>query len=401
MKFLVLGGGLMGPAAAYNAMTEPGVTEVCLADRMPQALAAARHALADKPGAEKLRTASIDVADLAATRKLIAGYDVVHTSLPWRATRLAIRAALAENKPLVDIAVPETGELEELRLEVEAANGHVILGAGLDPGLSEIVVRYLADQLDSVRAVRVLCGGIPQNPEGPLNYRIVFGGDAVWLREADATMVENGIVRAVPRYSGLEACSFDGVGDCEAWYDGFPPWLLEHPSLRLLEHGSYKTVRWPGFADKVRILKDFGFLRQEPVDVDGVSVSPKRVLDALLVPRLRLREGEGDIVVLRVTVEGMSAGREAVLEVEMVDRYDPLTGITAMGRTTSFPASIIARMAASGLIEGRGLQTPEQAIHGMALDLLLDRLADAGITFSKKATYSDRLAGSGSVEWQI
>ena len=42
------------------------------------------------------------------------------------------------------------------------------------------------------------------------------------------------------------------------------------------------TCRWPGYAAKVTVLKEMGLLSQEPVDVDGVPVVPKKLLDALL-----------------------------------------------------------------------------------------------------------------------
>jgi len=54
MKIMVIGSGLMGPAAAYNAMSDPQVTQVTLCDKSQSQLDLARDKLSGKPGAEKL-----------------------------------------------------------------------------------------------------------------------------------------------------------------------------------------------------------------------------------------------------------------------------------------------------------------------------------------------------------
>ena len=103
-----------------------------------------------------------------------------------------------------------------------------------------------------------------RNPPPPLGYKIVFGGQQLPLRETDAHLVENGQLRAVARYSGTEAITFSGVGECEAWHEGFMPWLLDLPVFKNLKAGTQKTVRWPGYAAKVTTLKEMGLLSEQP-----------------------------------------------------------------------------------------------------------------------------------------
>jgi len=122
--------------------------------------------------------------------------------------------------------------------------------------------------------------------------------------------------------SGVEPVFFAGVGACEAWHEGFMPWLLELPALRGLRLGTQKTVRWPGYAAKVTVLKEMGLLSLEPVMAEGVAVATKKLLDALLYPRVRLEEGERDITVFRVEAVGEKEGRPRRYRVGMVDRYD-------------------------------------------------------------------------------
>lgn len=381
MKILVLGSGLMGPAAAFNAMSDPEVSQVVVCDLSQQQLDACASKLAGMKGSEKLSTTLLDLHDQAAAAELIAGFDVSIGALPKPASALAIRAASRANIPHVDLTRPDSSQLPGLRQDVEAARNLVILACGVEPGLTEIMARHLAEKLDRVDELHIKCGGIPEKPTPPLGYKIVFGGRQLPLRESDGHVVEDGQLKPVARYSGVETVVFPGVGECEAWHEGFMPWLLDLAVLKHLQVGTQKTVRWPGYTAKVTVLKEMGLLSQEPVDVDGVPVVPKRLLDAVLYPRVRLEEGDRDITVFRVDVVGEKHGRKRRYKAEMVDRYDEQLGFTSMARTTAFTGAIVARMMARGDLKATGMLSPEKVITGPLFDRLMDELAAANIRF--------------------
>jgi lysine 6-dehydrogenase len=383
MRILVLGSGLMGPAAAFNALSDPNVSGVTLCDIDEHQLDAAQSKLKPLEGGEKLATAALDLRDQQAAIRLMAEYDAIVGALPWGAVGMGVRAAVAAGTPLVDLARPNEAELPEVRREVEAAGGLVILGCGVEPGLTEIWARHLAEQLDQVDELHIKCGGIPERPTPPLGYKIVFGGRHLPLREEDAHIVENGQLKLMPRYSGVESVFFPGVGECEAWHEGFMPWLMDLEVLQGLKLGTQKTVRWPSYAAKVTVLKELGLLSEEPVEVEGVWVAPKSVVDAVLYPRVRLEEGERDITLFRVEAMGKKGGSPQRLQVEMVDHYDETLGFTSMARTTAFTAAIVARMIARGEVKAEGLLTPEQVIAGQLLDRLLSQLAAVGVRFEE------------------
>ena len=382
MKILVLGSGLMGPAAAFNALSDPGVSHVTLCDASPQQLDAACAKLAAMPAGAKLDSVVLDLSDLKAAKRLMAGYDAIVAALPKAAIPLGICAAAAAKKPLVDLSWPPDSDLPDLMRRVENAGSLVILGCGVEPGLTEIMARYLAERLDRVDELHIKCGGIPEVPAPPLGYKIVFGGRQLPLREYDARVVENGRLASVPRYSGVEQVFFPGVGECEAWHEGFMPWLLDLDALKGLKTGTQKTVRWPGYAAKVTLLKELGLLSFEPVEVDGVPVIPKRLLDALLYPRVRLDEGEHDLTLFRVEVVGHKDGRPRRDAIEMVDRYDDALGFTSMARCTAFTGAIVARMIARGDLQASGLLTPEQLITGPLFDRLVEELSAQNVRFT-------------------
>ena len=381
MKILVVGSGLMGPAAAFNAMSDPQMSQVILCDMNGQQLDAAQAKLQGMEGGKKLTTVLLNLSDQSAASRLMADFDAVISALPSLAVPLGVRAAAAAKKPLVDLSWPPETEVADLRQRVEAAGTLVILGCGLEPGLTEIMARYLAEKLDRVDELHIKCGGIPEKPAPPLGYKIVFGGRQLPLREPDARIAENGRIKPVPRYSGVEPVVFPGVGECEAWHESFMPWLLDLEALKGLKLGTQKTVRWPGYAAKVTVLKEMGLLSQNPVEVDGVQVVPKKLLDTLLYPRVRLEEGERDITLFRVEAIGEKDGRPRRYKIEMVDRYDEVLGFTSMARTTAFTGAIVARMIARGDLKAKGMIPPEQVITGPLFDRLVDELAALNIRF--------------------
>jgi len=386
MKVLILGSGLMGPAAAYNAMIDPDVSRVTLCDVDEQQLDAAQAKLEGMQGGEKLDTVVLDVRDEDAAARLMADYDVVLGALPPVLIPAGIRAAVAAKTPLVDLYFPDTVDaagMAALRQQVEAAGIVVVLGCGIgSPGITEMSARYLAEKLDRVDELYMRCGGIPENPKPPLDYKIVFGGREMPLEESDASIVENGRLEIVPRYSGARSIFFSGVGECEEWLEDFPDWLLDMDIFKNLKHAAHTTIRWPGYAAKVTVLKEMGMLSEKPVEVDGVQVAPKSVLDVVLYPHVKMEEGERDITLFRTEVKGEKDGQPRKYLFETVDRCDDVLGFTSMARTTGFTGAIVSRMIARGDLKATGMFMSEQAIFGPLFDTLLSELAAAGVRFT-------------------
>lgn len=383
MRILVIGSGLMGPAAAYNAMVDEAVEKVTVCDLSDDQLSACRETLRGMPGADKVDYRRLDMNDRAESIAVMKDHGAGVAALPRVASMIAMPLALEAGMPYVDLTRVPDEALEEWKTTYAGSRGFVILGCGLEPGLTEIMARHLAERLDRTDELHIQCGGIPENPSPPLGYKIVFGGRRLPLRESTARAVVDGRLVDVPRYSEPEPAVFEGVGECEAWHEGFMPWLLEVEALKGLRSGTQKTVRWPGYADKVTVLRELGLLSEEPLDVDGVSVIPKHVVDAVLYPSVKMSPEDRDITAYRVTVIGEKDGRPATRTAEMIDRYDEATGFTSMARTTAFTAAIAARMAARGDLPRPGVPfvTPEQAIYGDCFDTLIGELDRMDVRF--------------------
>lgn len=384
---LIIGAGLMGPAAAYNALKDSDIGRVTLADLSEEKLEKGKQAIIHALQVEgdldenRLETARLDLTDHDASVELMRKADVVLTALPWRATTLAVRAALTAGVPLVDLAIPDDNEMATLREETEETGGFILLGCGLEPGLTEIEARRLAGMLDEVEEFNIIVGGIPENPSGPLGYRIVFGGDQLPLRAIPALALEDGERKEVLRYSGESQTGFAGVGKVEAWHEGIIPWLLDQPEMEGVRKGAQRTIRWPGYANKARVLNELGLLGTDPVSVGDSTVVPKDLVDTLLRPHVTMREEDRDITLFRVEVSGRKDGEGVTLKTEMIDRYNEETRFTSMARTTAFTGAVLARMIATGEIQATGLRTPDELVTGETYDRMIEELAKERVCF--------------------
>ena len=153
--------------------------------------------------------------------------------------------------------------------------------------------------------------------------------------------------------------------------------VLEIPAQRGFGSAPGRRCAGPGYASKTTLLRELGLLGETPVTIDGASVVPKRFLDALLCPCVRLEPGEHDLALLRVEAVGTRAGRSGRRCAEMVGRWSG--GFTALARATGFTASIVARMIARGELAARGVQRPEAVVAGATADHLLRELGIHGI----------------------
>src|SRR5258706_2057588 len=104
--------------------------------------------------------------------------------------------------------------------------------------------------------------------------------------------------------------------------------------------------------------------------VAGVQVRPRRVLGDLLVRNL---PADGPDVVL-VRVEFVGEGNR--LRYDIIDYADEAAGLSAMMRTTAFPASIVALMMARSQTTSKGALPQERCINP---ELFMEALAERRI----------------------
>ena len=180
MRMLVLGAGLQGSACAFDLLQNPDVSEVRLADlnvaRIPGFLAPYTDAAALAGAKPRLVPTPLDAKDTDAVRALMRQSDAAMSALPYYFNGPMARLAVECGAHFCDLGGNTEIVFEQKKLDAEAkaANVSVIPDCGLAPGMVNILAQHGIDQLDEVSAVRMFVGGLPQHPEPPLNYQIVY-----------------------------------------------------------------------------------------------------------------------------------------------------------------------------------------------------------------------------------
>lgn len=375
MRMLVLGAGLQGSACAYDLLQNDEVTEVRLADVNTGHLP---HFLAPYSG-KRLIPTPLDVRNAEGVSALMRESDAVMSAIPYYFNLDLARHAAETGVHFCDLGGNTDIVSGQKKLDpVAREKGITIIpDCGLAPGMVNILAQHGIDQLDSVGEVKIFVGGLPQHPEPPLNYQIVYSLEGVLDYYTTLSwVVRDGKRVQVKALSELEPVYFDSpVGELEAFHTAGGLSTMAFRYEGKIPKMEYKTLRYPGHAKIMEAIRDLGFLDTDPIDVKGARVAPRDLAVTVMGPRLTKPEGK-DLVALRVTVSGIKSGQSKTIRYELVDRYDEQRGISAMMRTTGYSLSITGQMQARGEVQPPGVHTPDECIPGSRY---IDELKKRGI----------------------
>lgn len=360
MKFLVLGGGAQGTAAAFDLLREPSVTEVVIAD----IAGAAPHPCLRPHAGGRLKLVKADADAPGELTRQMDGTTGVLCALPYYFNLPMARLAVEAGVHYADLGGHTAIVRQQRALDDQArAKGVSVLpDTGLAPGMVHIFAQGGIDALDTVEAVRLWVGGLPQQPKPPLNYEIVYSLEGVLdYYVTPATILRDGKQTTVAALSGLESVEFPPpVGRLEAFFTGGGTSTLPGRYEGRIDTLEYKTLRYPGHAGIMHAIRELGLLSNQDVDYNGARINPRRFFIERVTPLLS-GDGNGDMVVVRVEVAGTRDAEAARIRYEVLDRYDPETGLTAMARTTGFSLSITALMQGRGEVPP-GVGTPDESM---------------------------------------
>ena len=375
MKMMVLGAGLQGCACAYDLLQNPAVGQVTLADLRPGQLP---PFLAGDWGG-RLRPLRLDVTDIAAVKAALQGHASVMSAIPYYYNAPMARAAVEVGCHFSDLGGNTEIVLEQKKLDAQAAakGVSVIPDCGLAPGMVNILAAEGIRRLDRAEKVKVYVGGLPQRPEPPLNYQIVYSLEgALDYYTTPSWILRGGRPVQVDALSELEPVEFPApVGTLEAFHTGGGISTLPFAYEGKVDVMEYKTLRYPGHAAIMRPIRELGLLDMKPLEVKGQSVVPRDVFIASVSPRLHKPQGQ-DLVALQVVVSGTSGGARRQVGFRLIDYYDVEHGISAMMRTTGYSLSITGQMQADGRVTVKGVRTPDEA---MPFRAYADELGRRGI----------------------
>ena len=358
MRMMVLGAGLQGCACAFDLLQQDAVLGVTLADIQPDRVAAFLKPFAGK----RLTLCKLDVQDGGALRAAMSGHGAVMNALPYYFNLDVTRAAVEVGLHYADLGGNTEIVFNQKKLDAEAAarGVSVIPDCGLAPGMVNILAAEGIRRVGEAESVKIFVGGLPQHPEPPLNYQIVYSLEgALDYYTTPSWVLREGKPARVDALSELETVAFPPpVGTLEAFHTGGGistlPWAYEG-RVQTME---YKTLRYPGHMAIMRPIRELGLLDLTPIKVKGKEIVPRDAFIAAVSPKLTKPQGR-DLVALRVDVHGRNGARASW---ELLDYYDEARGISAMMRTTGYSLSITGLMQADGRITARGVHTPDEAV---------------------------------------
>lgn len=337
-------------------------------------------ALSGTPGVSCQRKNLADPADVTSA---VDDADAVVGAVPGRLGFQMLRTVIEAGKPISDISFSPEDPLQLHELAKQRGVTAVV-DCGVSPGLSNLAIGRAASLLDEIEDVTILVGGLPVARHWPYEYRSVFSPtDVIEEYTRPARLLEHGAIVVKPALSEVEPVDFTGVGTLEAFNSDGLRTLLHTVGARNMKE---KTLRYPGHADRMRMLRETGFFSSTPLTVGNVQISPREITETLLFNSWRRAPDEEEITILRVTVTGRSRSGTEGYRYDLVDRTDRDTGATSMARTTGFPCAIVARLLADGTWSAPGVQPPERfGGDATVYQRLVEELAARGVHFRESS----------------
>lgn len=372
VKIAVLGGGLVGTPMALDLNMDENI-EVKLADINVQNLNRAKS--------EGIECFQMDVLEGSNLETFIEDVDYVINALPGEIGYQSLKRCVLKGKSGIDIAFyPEDfSELNEIAIDNGAS---WIVDMGVAPGMSHLLSAYATTQLDETDEIKIYVGGLPKDTHSYWQYKAPFSpSDVLEEYTRPARFVRNGEEISMPALSEPEIIEFPVVGKLEAFNsDGLRSLIKSLNVENMIE----KTLRYPGYIEKINVLKETGLFSQNEINLNGCKIKPLDVVSQLLFDQWKLEENEVDFTVMQIRVKGKMKGEEKEIVYDLYDEYDPATAIHSMARTTGYTATSALGAMIDGLFNIPGVHPPEfLAFYENVVSDILDRLKKRGVLYKK------------------
>lgn len=268
--------------------------------------------------------------------KSIKDFDVVIGALPAALGLYTMDCALKAGVDLVDMSY--SGDDPFVFHERAQKKGiRIVPDAGFAPGLSNVLVGEAYRQFKGFDSLRIMVGGIPQNPQPPFNYGITWSpADLIEEYTRPTRIVRKGRTVTVDTLSGIEPIKVPKIGKLECFFtDGLRTLLKTIKGTETMEE---KTIRYPGHAQIFKTIIDCGFLSDTRVHCGNRLVSIRDISMRYLSNVLRGGDNR-DLSIMIIEIRRRNKKRTYTV----VDRYDEKNQITSMARMTAYTGSIIAQ----------------------------------------------------------
>jgi saccharopine dehydrogenase-like NADP-dependent oxidoreductase len=290
-KLILLGAGKIGDAI-LNLLAHSGDFDITVADKDTKRLDYVRQA--EFPD---VRTSQVDLSDAESVTDVLRGHEFVLSACPFFITPVIATAAKRAKAHYFDL----TEDVEGARLVKQLAadaNTAFIPQCGLAPGFISIVANDIATGFDTLRDVHMRVGALPIYPSNALKYNLTWSTDGLineYCNQCEA--IVDGAIHETPALEEVEHFSLDGI-DYEAFNTSGGLGTLCESLAGKVQNLNYKTVRYPGHRDIVKML-----IRDLHLGLPERRAILKEVLEAS-IPITKQ-----DVVLVFVSVCGTRDGR--------------------------------------------------------------------------------------------
>ena len=344
-KLILLGAGKIGDAI-LNLLSHTGDYILTVADRDPQRLEYVKQA-----GFPNVTTILADISHAPTVTKLISGHDVTLSACPYFLTPVIAAAAKAAKSHYFDLTedVESTRFVKSLALDSSTA---FVPQCGLAPGFISIVANDVASRFEQLHDVKMRVGALPTYPSNALKYNLTWSTDGLineYCNPCEA--IVDGVLRETSPLEELEHLSLDGV-DYEAFNTSGGLGTLCESLRDRVQNLDYKTVRYPGHRDIIKILVrdlQLGKLERRPILKEVLETS---------IPITKQ-----DVVLTFVSVSGMRDGRleQETYAKKIYSQHVNGQLLSAIQLTTAAGICAMVDLVVTGVLPQSGFVRQEQA----------------------------------------
>jgi lysine 6-dehydrogenase len=374
---------MMGSAAAYDMARTPAVEAVTLADSDLRRAKDAANRVNKPTRGKKVTPRHLDASRESDAAKLMRAHAAALAAVPYFFNVGLARAAIKAGCHFADLGGNNTVVRQELAMDKQAAKRGVALApdCGLSPGMASILAGELMRRIGGrADALKLYVGGLPQHPRPPFSYQLVFSVEGLINEYVEpARILRQGKLTTIEPLTEAEEFHLQGFPPLEAFHTSGGTSTLPETFAGKVGECFEKTLRYRGHLALIRGLYDLGMFSSEKKKFGKTEIAPRTIIARLFEEKFA--GDEADLVILRVEAHA----RPRVAAFTCVDRFDPATGMTAMMRTTAWPASVVVQMLASGEITKRGAVRSEVDIPAAAF---LQAMARRGVNIEYSSAES-------------
>ena len=290
-RVLILGAGKIG-ALISGLLAESGSYQVQLGD----VDAAAATAVAGAHASPRLTPHELDAANKEALAAHLAAHpaDAVISSLPYYCNVGVAEAARAAGSHYFDLT-EDVEVTRAVRRIADGANSAFVPQCGLAPGFISIAAAELITHFDELRAVKLRVGALPQHPNNVLKYSLTWSTEGLINEYGNPcqAIVEGHTLDVAP-LEGLEEIEIDGTL-YEAFNTSGGLGSLAETHGAHCESMNYKTIRYPGHCEQMRLLMN-------DLKLNHDRGTLKRILENAVPQTLQ------DVVIVYAAVTGKQDG---------------------------------------------------------------------------------------------